>query len=179
MTATKQVACSQAPGNRPYPPCSVDDPDGNVDPVLVVQASTSRSSETDGTRPLFVEVIGELDAYAADSITSELERIDGAHGVVLDLAEVSSIGRAGLRCLTAFLDKLVASKKTVWLHEPSRDVRRLLSIVEITRFQMCKSSVSKRRPPSHKRLPDSPRRRWQWDAFDALGPRRAWAHQPG
>ena len=109
---------------------------------------------------------GDLDLYTADCITSLMGRVTGERGAVFDLRDVSFIDSSGLRCLETFRDDVVAGGGRVWLHEPSRAVRRLLAILQIDGFEIC-GSVPPQRSPHHDPGFAVPRRRWNLDLPDA------------
>lgn len=129
------AVCDHVAGDPVDTVCVVGDSGDGVDPTLVVRASAS----TTEIEPLTVEIVGDLDAYAADCIATALTRVDGEMDVVFDVGGVSFIDSHGLRYLETLRDDVVAGGGRVWLHEPSRMVRRLLAILDIDRFDICGS----------------------------------------
>ena len=77
-----------------------------------------------------VGVRGEVDLLTAPELASVLTAvIDRGHSsVVLDLAETTFMGVAGLRIIEAATDRLEASKGGLSLRSPSAQARRLLDI---------------------------------------------------
>ena len=77
-----------------------------------------------------VGVRGEIDLLTAPVLAAVLTTvIDRGHpSVVLDLAETTFMGVAGLRIIEAATDRLEASKYGLLLRSPSAQVRRLLEI---------------------------------------------------
>ena len=106
-----------------------------------------------------MEFVGELDVHAAGEIEGELGLVAGlserdgraAHGreLVLDLSGVSFIDSAGLRLLERLDDAVTARGGRVWLHDPSRVVLRLLEVLRIDQFDMCRSVTGRRSSGSH------------------------------
>lgn len=132
------AVCGHVAGDPVDTVCVVRDSGDGVDPTLVVRASAS-TTEIDAVKPLMVEIVGDLDAYAAGCITTAMTGVDGEMGVVFDVGGVSFIDSHGLRYLETLRDDVVAGGGRVWLHEPSRVVRRLLAILDIDRFDICGS----------------------------------------
>lgn len=102
-------------------------------------------------KPLLLEIVGDLDAYAAGFIATAMTGVEGEMGVVFEVGGVSFIDSAGLRCLETFRGDVLADEGRVWLHDPSRVVRRLLAILEIDRFEIC-GAVSPLDSPRHEPL---------------------------
>jgi len=94
----------------------VDEPDFSV-----VTAATGA-----GGSPAVLVLTGELDAYAAERLTAEIDRVDpGATAIELDVAAVSFVDSSGLRVLLKASDRLGARRRTVLRDAPAALVRLL------------------------------------------------------
>ncbi len=129
-------ACEHGPVEVPDVVCTVDGPTRGRDPALVVLASRCRS--TNSEREYFVEIVGDLDSHTARLVEPRLlECVRDAPAVVIDMAGVSFLDSAGLRVVEKVYDGVVARQGRVWLHAPSRHVRRLIGAVGVDRFDVC------------------------------------------
>ncbi len=80
----------------------------------------------------YVQLSGELDAFTASQIGEPLSGITRLAGdLVIDTRLVSFIDSAGLRLLEDMFDRGAANYSSVWLHDPSRAVKRLMFLAGV------------------------------------------------
>lgn len=156
--------CNHDMGTTPEPTRIVDDPDGGLDPVLVMQSSRCRLQQPDPDDRRFVEIIGSLDSHTTSQLGTVLDELTSEeHGVVIDLAGVSFCDSAGLRFIEALHDRSAARGQRVWLHDPSRTVRRLIAVVGIDRLDICAPVIRRHRSLRCDVSPHLQHRDWHWD----------------
>lgn len=130
-------ACTHVPSGAPEPVCRVGCTRDGVDPVLVVTSSHCRDADA-VTEDRFVEITGDLDTHTAALIESRLAAIaEQCPRIVLDVGGVSFVDGAGLRLLEQIHDRVTANGGRVRLHDPSRQILRLIDIVRSERFDVC------------------------------------------
>ena len=83
-----------------------------------------------------VTVRGEVDVYTAPRLRERLYAVvgDGAHRVVLDLAEMTFIDSTGLGVIVGTLKRLRERDGDLVLRAPSRSTKKVLEITGLTRI---------------------------------------------
>lgn len=82
------------------------------------------TSGDDGT----VALIGELDAHSASELGAIFDAVSDDGKVVVDLSELSFMDSSGLRVIIAGHKRLADGGGALTLKNPTRPVRRLLSV---------------------------------------------------
>ncbi|MET0908922.1 MAG: STAS domain-containing protein [Ilumatobacteraceae bacterium] len=77
------------------------------------------------------EVVGEIDAFTAPSISEQLSAVD-ADTLVLDLAGVTFMDSSGLRVVVNLHQQAVANGAELVIRAPSKPVVRLFEIAGLT-----------------------------------------------
>lgn len=81
----------------------------------------------------YVDVVGELDGFGSSQIRESLMGLAAVTGdLVVDTNSVSFIDTAGLRLIEAVFARAAIGGNTVWLHDPSSVVTRLMALVGVT-----------------------------------------------
>jgi anti-sigma B factor antagonist len=91
--------------------------------------------KSEGTDPVVVSVIGEVDLATAPLLEAELSAAlatPGATGVRVDLAGVEFMDSAGLRVLVAALRTAEDSGRTLTVSAPHDRVRRIIEITGLS-----------------------------------------------
>ena len=91
------------------------------------------STERAGSRAV-IAITGELDAYSAPGLESEVGKLlsDGVMDLVFDLAATRFLDSSGLRTILTSQRRLVDRDGRLALRAPSEPVRRLLDITGLT-----------------------------------------------
>ncbi|MGB3735378.1 MAG: STAS domain-containing protein [Ilumatobacter sp.] len=142
----------------------VDGPIDGLDPVLVVQASTCALAPRAVGTLRFIEFVGDLDSYTADGIDPVLcEIADENADVVVDLCGLAFCDSAGFRQIERFCDRITANGAQVWVHESSRAVLRLVSLLGVTRLNRCEGRTTRSRSLRFDATVWSKARVWEWE----------------
>jgi anti-sigma B factor antagonist len=86
---------------------------------------------SEGTDPVVISVTGEVDLATAPELERSLGDAltrPGATGVSVDLSKVAFMDSAGLRVLVTALRAAEDGQRTLTLHEPHQQVRRIIEI---------------------------------------------------
>jgi len=114
---------------------------GSREPLLIASVARARRG-ADRDAPLLVAIEGELDAYTAKCVEAVL--LESAVGceLILDLSQVRFIDGSGINLLSAVRHRCIRNGRHLWLHDPSRCVRRLVGLLGLTDWEMCSPAGS-------------------------------------
>jgi anti-anti-sigma factor len=87
----------------------------------LISARLPREVDAANQSRVSLDLLGALDAYAPQ-----------VSGLIIDMSQTKFIDSAGLRALLAVQARAAGLGTAVWLAAPSQEVRRFLSLVDIT-----------------------------------------------
>lgn len=93
-----------------------------------------------GRRPIVVELAGEIDAYTAPGLSRRLSRLP-ADDMIVDLAQVTFLGCAGLTVLLRLRARLHAGGRTLSLDGVSPLFRRVITLVDLQDVLPCRPAA--------------------------------------
>ena len=87
-----------------------------------------------GIKARVIKLSGEMDAAAAASVQTEIDKLiqEGCAGLTLDMSEVNYIDSSGIRVLLGTYKKLAKQSGKMNLLKPSEPVIMILELADLT-----------------------------------------------
>lgn len=85
-------------------------------------------------RPVWIVPPAEIDAASVEKLEADLSAVDPAIDIRIDCAQVTFMDSAGIRAVIEGSQRQSAGGGSLGITNPSRVVRRLLEITDLTEF---------------------------------------------